>query len=96
MICWGCYHFTNRRWLLGLCYEPEHHVKGLRDHGHAPYRCALCPACGKFISSTTNNGHRRSFFRAFDLAGRRLRALTAAHADAARGTATQRQRGKER
>ena len=27
-ICWKCYHFTNRRGLFGLCYEPGRHLAG--------------------------------------------------------------------
>ena len=48
-ICWKCWHFTNRRGLFGLCYEPCRHLAGMRTRGHAPYKCALCPACDHFF-----------------------------------------------
>lgn len=48
-ICWKCWHFTNRRGLFGLCYEPVHYLTGMRTRGHAPYKCALCPGCDRFF-----------------------------------------------
>lgn len=48
-ICWKCWHFTNRRGLFGLCYEPCRHLAGMRTRGHALYKCALCPACDHFF-----------------------------------------------
>ncbi len=48
-ICWKCWYFTNRRGLFGLCYEPGHFLAGMRTRGHAPYKCALCPACDHFF-----------------------------------------------
>lgn len=64
-ICWRCYHFTNRRGLFGLCYEPGRHLAGMRDKGHAPYACALCPACDHFILNNIGGVTLASLFRGF-------------------------------
>lgn len=48
-ICCKCWHFTNRRGLFGLCYEPGRHLAGMRKRGHAPCKCARCPACDHFF-----------------------------------------------
>lgn len=55
-ICWKCWHFTNRRGLFGLCYEPVHHLAGMRARGHAPYKCALCPACDRAFFLNNRKG----------------------------------------
>lgn len=64
--CWKCHHFTNRRGLFGLCYEPVHYLTGMRTRGHAPYKCALCPGCNRFLLNNSEGVTLASLFRGFE------------------------------